>query len=629
MRFLVIFWTILLLSGCLHTAINEPALSSLSPDELSSFIQIQKDKVTANDENLEAHYFLAVAYFQKKLYFQAEKHAQRATQLAPLVGRYFELAGDVAVERERYGVALNAFKSAVRVTPDLLSGYLKLGLVYEKIDDLNRAISSLEEVIQKDPYYLEAFYHLARLNLKRREYDAALQAIQEALVLEPNNPEAQLLQIRIHIARGSYFHARILAEALRKNSNPPHELDGEWLRILFLQQKFDEALKHIETVSVVRHLSLDEQFLHSRILSAMGKDSEAKQMLQNLLKESPLYTNAMIDLAIVAIREGALEEALTWLNQAIEINDRLVQAHFLQAAIFFKIGNFLQGDLSLNRTLSLDPSNLTYQLLSLRRNLIKGKFAFVEEKIQELNKKFVLNPEILRIQADLAIARSQYPAAETLLRQIQVIENSDLLQFALAQTLYYQGKYRGALAITQSLIQKKLIGWEAIYLHASILNRLGQFKEAQAQILPLLASKKGEGFLHRLAGDLYRYQNQEKTAQQTYRDGLDLFPNQIYLVEALSSSYISTKEWVAARELIKGALEDRTPLDAILLDRLVQIYDQLQDIPKKQDALQRYHQLTDPILTDQSLNIEKRALFRTSSLLIDDHLLNFSPETVQ
>ena len=582
-------------------------------ENLEEVIKTQNQLLAQNPNDAIAHYLLAVAFLKQKNYSQAEQHIKQATQLAPLNGAYFELLGEITFHSERYAISGNALKSAIQLQPDLLSAYLKLALVYEKGGENERGIATLEEGINREPRYVEALYHLARLNLKQREYEAARDAVNSGLILEPNNQEMLLLRIRILSEQGNYYHAKTLTDQFLEKYPQSYQAQHERLKILFAQQEWDAALQLIEALRQNHTIRLQDHLIHAQILTRQNQLDQAKVLLEDLLKRHRLRAEIMIELASLLIQKGNLEQALIWLNRSLEIDDQQPQAHFLQASIFFKFGDFLHGDLALNRVLALAPLNQTYQLLALRRHLMKGEFNEVEQQLEELQKKDFLDPEILRLQADLFALRGQYNKAENLIRQIQLIQDNDILHFSLARVLYFKQQYQTLLAITEPLIKKYPNDWESAYLHAAALHRLGQFAKALKVLSPFLQQKKGEGFIHYLVGDFYRYQRDEKRAQETYLGGLEVFPRNVYLVEALSASYLVEQKWELARDMIEKVLEQEHPLKAILLDRLVYISYQLKAPQQALHYLQRYHQINDPVLKALDVGMEKRLLFPVAS----------------
>ncbi len=607
-----------LLLGFALVNCSVPAQLLLSPalaidSNVEEMIATQKELLAEDPNDITAHYRLAAAFMQQKNYIQAEQHIKRATQLAPINGLYFELWGELAFRTKRYRISENAFKSAIRLRSDLLSAYLKLALVYEKIGENERGIAILEEGINREPRYVEALYHLARLNVIQKEYERAREAINTGLTLEPNNQEMLLLQIRILSEQGNYYYAKTLSEQFLVKYPHSSQIQHENLKILFAQQEWNAALKLIEKLRQGGQLKLADQLIHVQILIRESQFYQAKTLLETLLKKHPLHAEIMVEFASFLIQQGNPEQALEWLNRSLEIDENRPQALFLQAAILFKSGDFLHGDFALNRLLALAPLNRNYQLLSLRRRLMKGEFNEVEKQLATLLQKDLLDPEVLRLQVDLLTLQGKYDQAENLIRQIQLIQDSDILHFSLARVLYFKQKYQTLLLTTERLLQKYPNDWENRYLHAAALHRLGQFENALKVLSPLIEQKKGAGFIHRLVGDFYRYQRKEEMAQRTYLDGLEAFPHNIYLVEALSASYLGQQKWALARDSILEVLEQEHPLKTIFLDRLIYISYQLKTPQQAQHYLKIYNQATDPILKAHDISVEKRLLFPVAS----------------
>ena len=603
---------VLWVASCASTqnSFSSPPFTTENPQEA---IATNTAIVSQDPENATAHYRLAGAYFQQGNDLQAEESIKKALRLDPINGLYFELLGDIAFRTQRYGVATNAFKSALRLQSNLLSAYLKLALVYEKSHENERAIASLEEVINQEPQYVEALYHLARLNFKQKKYAAAQTALNAGLMLEPNNKALLLLQIQIHSAQGNYYHAKTLTERFLEQHPGSYEAQHEQLKILFAQKEWQKALRLLESLQQAENLRLQDQLIEAQIFIAQGRFEDAKALLELLLEKNPLRAEIMIELAALLLQQGDLEKALTWLNRSIEVDDQHAQAHFLQASIFFKQGDSLQGDLALNQALALSPLNRTYQLLELRRKLMQGNFPPVEQALKGLRQNAPLDPEVLRLQADLLSLKGQHEQAESLIRDIQLIEDNDLLRFSLGRVLYFKEQYRAALPITTELVEKYPNDWESAYLHARILYQLGKFEDALSLLSPFLKKGVGEGFIHLLVGNFYRYQGDEAKAEEIYLSGLEAFPENIYLSEALSASYVNQKKWNLARSTILSALEQDSPFKAILFDRMASIAAQTGDLKQATAYLKRYHQMTDPVLKASSVHLENRLLFPIAS----------------
>ncbi len=599
--------------GCTATPFLQPSLIPIEKDNVDEVIRSLQDRLDEDNEDVLAHYNLALAYFEKGEYVQAETHIQRAVQLSPLIGEYFELLGDIARQTERYSAAAKAFNSAVRLQPNLISAYLKLAIVYEQIGDNERAIASLEEALQREPSSVETLFQLARLNTKQRDFEAASEAVNAALALEAQNQELLLLQVHIQSAQGNYYHARVLVQRLLTQYPDYYEAQHELLKILFAQKKWDQALDQISLLRKNNQLRLSDQLIHVHILLRQKEFEKARIVLTSILEAAPLQVDAMLALALVFVQQGEPDQALTWLNRSLEVNTRLPQVHYLQASLYYKKGNLLQGDLSLNRALELDGNNPSYRLLELRRNLMKGEVNAVQERLNQLLPQNPLDPELLRLQADLYAFQGRYNLAINLIRRLQVIEDSDILRFTLARLYYFQQQYHKTLAITREVVQIYPHDWETSYLHASTLFRLNQIPEAFELLQPFLEANQGDGFIHLLIGNFYRYQGKEEEARKVFQEGLEAFPQHLFLTEALSAAYMLTQDWRPARDVILEVIEQAHPLQPILLQRLVYLYYQLGDSERSAEYLKRFYHQVDPIITFNNPQQEYLLLFPIAS----------------
>lgn len=92
--------------------------------------------------------------------------------------------------------ALSTLTTWLTIDPNQPQGYYLRGLLYAEIGDNQLAIKDLEKVTKLDPQYFRAFYNLANLYYRTKQFSLAKKAINSALVLQPNSEECdQLLQL--------------------------------------------------------------------------------------------------------------------------------------------------------------------------------------------------------------------------------------------------------------------------------------------------------------------------------------------------------------------------------------------------------------------------------------------------
>lgn len=587
----------------------------LTNENVKSYIEKQKAIIESDDENVDAYFNLARSYYFIKNYEYAEKNARRATRLDPFKANYYELLGSIAFALERYGDAITELAIAIRIEPELVSAYIKLAATYEKIDDDGRAISSLEQALQIDRLYVKALYNLARIYLRQREFEGSIRTIDTLLKLEPKNKEALLMRVQSYSLQGSYYYAKILAEEMLIQFPDYAPIRRELIRIQFAQQQWAEAQALLIQLREKNSLTIDDQLIEAYLLLNQQREKEGQLLFESILQSQPENVDAIMGLAIQLLRKGFLQDSLTWLTRGLEINPRLARAHYLRSSILFRQGDYLQGDLAIVRALELDSANPSYQLLFLRRQLMKGELSLVEKQLKRIQEKHPLNTEALQLKADLFDSRGNSMQAEELLRQAILVHDTPSVHFSLARVLYQQRKYSSALKVTTPLLEVLSGNWEVVYLHALILSRLGKFQEALEISQLYLERKESQGYAHRLVGDLLRYKGNEIEAQKILRQGLVRFPGHLFLIDGLSASLVMTEEWEQVLELLETTLEQsqllsgNPPMQLLFLDRLAVTYQRMKKKEKKLKILRKFHQQNDPLTSAQLHSLKEQLLF--------------------
>jgi tetratricopeptide (TPR) repeat protein len=567
------------------------------------FQEQQRERLSEDQRDADAAFELARALHYQQEHTDAEHWARTAVQETPLNPEYLELLGSVLYAQGRYAESIKEWNAALQVDADRISLYLKLALAYEQIREYERALVALEDVLQRDDRYSEAYFQLARVHLKQQDYPNALQAVERLLLLEPSNREGQLLKLRVYIAQSNFYPASILAQQLLEQDPKWVEVLREQLRIFYLQQQEDEALGRIKELARMGRLEPEDQMIYALLLSGRGQNNAARQVLEELLRREPANVEALLGLAQLSLQGGDYAQALRYVEQGLELDNRRADLFFLQASLLFQRRDFLQGDLALRQALELDDRPLPYRLLQARRQLMRGEFQRVEAAVADLQSEDPTNVDLLTLRADVLVSQRRYGQAENLLRQALVVQETFALRFSLARVLYLQRQYAKAAVFSSELTQDFPFHWESTYLHAMTLLQLDRPEEALVLAEAFLARQESQGLAHRLVADIYRYRGQEQPAQEVLVRGLERHPRQEYLTEALSSSYLVTRQFEKARVLLENALRNESAFQTLFLDRLVTVYRQLNDQTAYQRTLRQFQLQNDPIAIQQSLTL--------------------------
>ena len=122
---------------------------------------------------------------------------------------------------------------SLELQPDNLKFILKRVSVYEKLDELENAVSDLKMAVQLNPEDAASFGKLGLLNGKLGKFDVALKNFKVAIQLDPNNPHH-------YFNRGVTKANHGLYETALTDVRFAHDIDPK-------NSAFSEALKKIET----------------------------------------------------------------------------------------------------------------------------------------------------------------------------------------------------------------------------------------------------------------------------------------------------------------------------------------------------------------------------------------------
>lgn len=142
---------------------------------------------------LDSNYAPAHAYYSEILndsqkWSQGYQEAETALRLDP---RLLEAHRAMGIANEvvgNYNGAIEHYKNALQINPNLISLYIRLGLNY-RVTDIPQAIFYFSRANAIDPTNVDPYLYLSRTHFQNDELGTAIQYLEQALRLEPANPD--------------------------------------------------------------------------------------------------------------------------------------------------------------------------------------------------------------------------------------------------------------------------------------------------------------------------------------------------------------------------------------------------------------------------------------------------------
>lgn len=349
------------------------------------------------------------------------------------------------------------------------------GIEYENDQNWYLAAQNFLEVVQINPAYTEAWYHLAQCSYKLEEFDLALSYLSNAEKFEQGSAKIQNLKGLIFLALGQKKEAEaVFNEVLKKY---PNDVDA--------------------------HFGLAEIELFE------GKFTGAELQYTEALKRQTTNRKALLSLALVCAQTGRYSQSDKYLRQAMQYYSGEPEVHYIsavveilkgdlknaeqQARIAVEIkGNYQKGYELLSQILYMqerysDVVDISDYLISKNRNnsiawylkgIAQNKLGEYQEAIQTWTSGLSINPqdEIMRTLIEMEI-RNELP--------LEDYRRTKLAQYHVENAKQYESRYDNAGSVYE--YQRTLLldpmNTEARFAYASKLELNGMYEMYLNQLL--------------------------------------------------------------------------------------------------------------------------------------------------
>lgn len=187
----------------------------------------------------------------------------------------------------QYKEALEAFKQAVRLTPNHAESYYYLGMTYSRLGRYIEAVKAFKSVIDLDPKDSAAHANLGALFAYFGQYREAVETLKQAIRLQPDDADAHN---NLGIAYGELGRYKQAIEAFKiairfePNSSLAHNNLG------LAYHRMDHDKEAIEPFRQAIRLDPKDGVIHSNLglaYSALRQYKEAVEALQQAVRLDP------------------------------------------------------------------------------------------------------------------------------------------------------------------------------------------------------------------------------------------------------------------------------------------------------------------------------------------------------
>ena len=230
-------------------------------------------------------------------------------------------AGDRLLAQDDLQAAMKEFEAAAALDPQLAVTHTKMGIIYRRMGDYNRAIDCFAVAVRYNPFSFEDTFALAQLYHFTKRLGDAVQAYLQACDLRPKDFEARLNLGVCYQQTGDYGLAvEQFQSAIDIDPDRPHAFVN-------LGVAYDALGKYYEAISAYRN--------------ALERDNRQPLVLVNL--------------AYTYMNQQRLKMSRNALEQAVKMDPALPAAHEGLGYCLFRMHDYDQAEVSYREALAYNP----------------------------------------------------------------------------------------------------------------------------------------------------------------------------------------------------------------------------------------------------------------------------------
>lgn len=479
------------------------------------------------------------------------------TPLKLLYPRYKLQAGDIAGARR-------LLNELVGQAPDSVPPLLLLAEIATKEKQTDEALGFTDKILERDRLNLSAQLLRIRLLLAKNEPDKALASADQMLKVQPKNPELHYLAALCHLAKQD--SAKAFAS---------------------LNQTVELAPDHTEAILLLADASLRK-----------GDHQAVIASLQKVLAKKPDLLPAKMLLGRAYAARGNTTEALSLFRSvsAAAPKDATLLLPIVQILRFQK--NYGEARQVLLRALELAPESITVAENLVDLDLIENHPDQARQRAEALLKQQPNQAAACLVLTKVELAAKNYPAAETLLLRTIELQPASNLAYQLLAALYSETKQEAkAIVQLEELAQREPRNVTLPMRIALLAERLQDYPRARTAYEKALALNPKFGpALNNLAYLLAERLNENDLALTYAQKARELAPLDPNVSDTLAWIYYKKGQFSSARNLLLESAA-KVPDDPVTQYHLGAAHYMMGDLDAARTAFERALQLK-PLLPE-------------------------------
>ncbi|NOX09298.1 MAG: tetratricopeptide repeat protein [Gammaproteobacteria bacterium] len=482
-----------------------------------------------------------------------------------------------AVITKDYVTAIAAYRSLLRDMPDSSRILALLAATHQANGESDLALETLRRGVDANSQDVKIRLQLANQLLSANEGKQAEEHIEAVLALDPDNVTALMM-------KASLLDVAADADALEAIFSKIKSVDSkQWqayyrMGLVYKQKGNSEAaLNEFEQALMINPAS--PEVLNEVIITqlAMGREVDAEERLNAILKDKPDHASASRLLGMVYLAQKKFDKAEKLFVKQVDANKEN-GAGYRQLAY----SRMMRGD--------MDGAEKFYKqgIAALPNDArLKMGLGKLYEQRKDIDAALTIYNEVLAVNPDYVAAliaksnvlamKSDAEGLENVLRHLQTVapEGSEG-HFRMGRLYKAKGQLEEALSEFEKALERAPESADLLSELIQLQLRLGQTVAAEARIKALLDVRPDHGSAHGLLGLIYMVQKRYDLSEKEFNKQIEINPNDHSSYSQLANVRMAEGDLKGAEKIYKRGLQ-RLPGNSRLLLGLAGVYERSHD----------------------------------------------------
>jgi len=464
-----------------------------------------------------------------------------------LISREEYIEGHDLLKNSKFEEAIKFFKNRIMNEPHESGNYSALSHAYFSLNMIDEAIEVLKSAEDKLPSTEEIHLELGKLFVKKGDYSTAREYFRSCIKQNPENDRALFACAKTELFFMELKNALdLIILATRYN----YQQMDYWIlksEILMKMGKYKSAIEAVNTALEFKPDDSKVLCLKALLLLKSGNIKESENIINTVKDE-------ISDFHVVkALLEKDIHRKEEELKKAVEFSDNSVNAYIEMSRFLLDFNRLDEAVKYINKALEKEPYNPDFWFLKssifFEQGQIKAALMCIDKAIN-LKK----TSEFLKLKADILVKKGDINDAIKMYKHALKLTSDDISIYIRLSKILIENSPEEALELVKKALDMKK-NTDLFVLKSKTLLRLNFPKEALESIDKAIELNPDLISLYKFKSDIYKNSGNYEKAIENYKKISEKFGVNAELFYEIANCYMMQKKFFEALKVCDKGLE--------------------------------------------------------------------------